>query len=282
MPGSGPSEAGSGTAETGALRITSLGGLAVWQGDQRIPTSVWTRRRTATALLQFLLCAPGHHLPRERLIEGIWHPASVEGCEARLNATIHTLNSALGRPPAGTYVRSSGKHVVLSPYRQDAAPVGWLDACAFEQASRVACRGTDVQRCRLARALYTGMFLPEVVEADSDPDRWDYTHYIVERRQNLQELHADLLLHLAGLTDVPAEAIDCLQEILQADPCDERAAAMLICHYIEAGRLAFARTVYRTLKRALRAEHDDDPCAEIEQLRLELDGVIVPRRMLAS
>lgn len=271
-----------GTDGTGALRITSLGGLAVWQGDRRIPTAVWTRRRTATALLHFLLYAPGHYLPREQVIERIWHPESRAAGNARLDSTVHALNTLLGRPPVGAYVRSIGKQVLLAPLGQDLAPGDWLDACAFEQAARAACRGTDILRCQLARTLYTGAFLPEVVEKDSDPDQWDYTHSIIERRRSLQEIHTQLLLHLAGITDAATEAIACLHEILHGDPCDERAAGMLMRHYIKLEQLTFAKSIYRSLERSLRVQQSDEPCAEIRRLWLELERGTLPRHIPAS
>ena len=87
------------------LRVRTLGGFAVWRGEEAIPPSAWTNRRAAT-LFKCLLSAPGQRLPREEASEALWPEGEPTASAGNLRTTIHRLRQVLDG--AGRLVRPSG------------------------------------------------------------------------------------------------------------------------------------------------------------------------------
>ncbi len=248
------------------LRVQTLGGFAVWRGEEPIPSSAWASRRVAS-LVKCLLSAPGHRLRREEAAELLWPEAEPDASARNLRTTIHRLRRVLdGSAAPGTptgYLRAEGDALVLAPAGDRPPDETWLDATTFEQAARAALAGQDAAACRAALTRYGGDYLPD------DP----YDTWAAPLRDALRRRYLDLLLHLAALCGARGaweEAEDLLRRALAAEPGHEDAAASLMGLLAAAGRRGEALRVYQALATALEDELDVAPTAEIVALRAHL------------
>ncbi len=246
-----------------ALRVRTLGGFMVWQGEQPIPASRWTRR-AATALFTSLLSAPGYRLHREQVGDWLWPEAEPAAAARNLHATLHLLRDVLDGPGApASALRLAGAMVVLEPAGGAPPAMEWLDAAAFERMARAALAGGDRAACQAALDLYGGDYLPD------EP----YAEWVAPRREELRARYQALLLHLARLSaaaDDPAEAERCLRAVLAVDACHEETAAELMGVLAAQGRRTAALRVYQALATALEADLDLAPNGAIEALRARL------------
>lgn len=245
------------------LRVQTLGGFAVWRGEEAIPPSAWANRRAA-GLFKCLLAAPGHRVRREEAAELLWPEAEPDASARNLRTTIHRLHRVLDGPdaPAG-YLRAEGDALVLAPAGDHPPDETWLDATAFERVGRAALAGQDVAACRAALARYGGAYLPD------DP----YDTWAAPPRDSLRRRYLDLLLHLAALCGARGaweEAEDLLRRALAVEPGHEDAAASLMGLLAAAGRRGEALRVYQALATVLEDELDVAPTAEIMALRARL------------
>ncbi|HVA92306.1 MAG TPA: BTAD domain-containing putative transcriptional regulator, partial [Chloroflexota bacterium] len=241
-----------------ALRVYTLGGLAVWRGAELIPAARWNRR-AVRGLLTCLLSAPGQRLHREQACELLW--PDDERATRKLNDTVSLLRQVLDGPEAGAgKVQVIGEILALEPAREFPLAADWLDAIAFERSARAALAGTDRDICRTALALYGGPYLPD------DP----YAEWVAARRETLRGLYQETLRHLADLSGEAGdleEAEHCLHTLLGGDPCHEDAAAALMGMLAAAGRRTEALRVYQELAAALDADLGLAPSGEVEALR---------------
>ncbi len=252
-----------------ALRVRTLGGFMVWQGDRPIPASQWTRR-AATALFTSLLSVSGYRLHREQVGEFLWPDAEPAAAARTLHATLHLLRGVLDGPGAAgaagattSALRLAGEMIVLEPGGGAPPAADWLDAAAFERAARAALAGVDRPACRAALALYGGDYLPD------EP----YAEWVAPRRDELRAHYQALLLHLAQLSaaaDDLADAEHCLRAVLAVDACHEETAAELMGVLSAQGRRTAALRVYQALATALEADLDLAPNGAIEALRARL------------
>src|SRR5581483_9457574 len=174
------------TNELLPLRVQTLGGFAVWRGDETLPESAWTRHQVA-ALFKLLLSSRGHCLHREQIAERLWPEVEPAVAQRRLGITLHRLRQILdgrrGDRGKQSYVRSRGELVTLAPAGDEAAPADWLDAAAFEGAAWAALRSEDLEQAQKALARYGGAYLPEDT----------YEEWALARRGELADLHLRLL-----------------------------------------------------------------------------------------
>jgi len=245
-----------------ALRVRTLGGFALWYGEQPIP---WERcGRGAPRLLQCLLSAPAYRMHREQLLEAFWPEAAPAAAAARLRRTLYTLRRLVDGPcDQASHLRWEGELLALVPLPGGDAPLEWLDAAAFPRGARQALAGEDPDACRAALARYGGTYLPE------EP----YAEWAAATREGLARRHLALLLHLAVLCRVrgaPAEAERCLREALAADPYREEAALALMELLAAAGCRGEALRVYQGVAVALDRELGLGPQAALEGLRARL------------
>ncbi|MDP9366386.1 MAG: winged helix-turn-helix domain-containing protein, partial [Chloroflexota bacterium] len=149
------------------LRAHLLGPVRLAVGDRPIPDVAWPRR-TARAVLLLLLTAPGHRLPRERVLDLLWPESPPAAAANALGVALHALRRVLepdlaaGRPSA--YVVAAGDAVALRP-----EPGLWVDADAFEATLMRAGAMPAAERAAVLRealALYGGELLAD--EADGD------------------------------------------------------------------------------------------------------------------
>ena len=238
------------------LKVRTLGEFAVWRGDQPIPPASWSRRKVA-ALFTCLLGVPGYRLHRESLIETLWPEADAGAGANNLRVTAHRLRGVLNGPKAGDgYLHASGDVLSLAPFGDDRpAPIvaeGWLDAAAFDHAATAATTTRDLAGCRLARALYTGDYLPDML----------YDDWVISRREELRQQYLVLLVIGARLSldqSDPRESENWLAAILAHDRCHEWAARGLMRLYAADGRQGEALQLYATLEGALGTDLGQAP-----------------------
>lgn len=272
-----------------ALRVRTLGGFAVWRGDQLLSPEIWTRRKKAAILFKCLLTAPGYRIHRDQLIDLLWPETEDTTNTVNLRYTVHLLRRMLDRPhptehagaatevapveePGATaqrgYIRTEGELVALVPAPDAEPPPDWLDAATFARAATAALVGRDLPACHAALALYTGDYLPDEV----------YEEWAAARRDPLRQQWLALLLHQASLAAARGddeEAATALQRVLTADPAHEAAARSLLRLQALAGRRTEAIRTYRRLAEALRRDLDVAPELETQALyRALLDGTL--------
>jgi len=245
------------------LRVRTLGAFVVWQGDQRIPATRWTRR-DVRALFTLLLGAPGYRLHREQACDALWPEVDPAAAARRLHATLHLLRVALdvaGAPRSHVRLIDDVLALELDAVVQPAT--AWLDAAVFDQAAAVALAGRDPTACRAALEHYGGDYLPD------EP----YAEWVVRRREALHARRQALLLHLARLSGAVGdleEAEQCLRAVLASDACHEDAAATLMGLLAAAGQRSAALRVYQALATALETDLELAPGDAIEALRARL------------
>jgi DNA-binding SARP family transcriptional activator len=151
--------------------VTLLGSFDVHVDGEPVPPAAWTHGR-ARDLVKLLALAPGHRLPRDRVLEELWPQLAVDAAVANLHKAAHHGRRALGDQDA---VVVRGGLVLLAP------------------SARVE---TDVERFEASSdaALYTGELLPD--------DR--YAAWAEARRSSLRTLHLNLL-RAAGRWEEVAE-----------------------------------------------------------------------------
>jgi hypothetical protein len=161
------------------LRVRTLGGSAVWRGEEVLPEGRWARGKAGT-LFKLLLSTPRHALTAEQAIDHVWPEADPQQGAANLRSTIRFLRGVLDGPAEGSsYLRTSGATLVLDPAPGGVPPADWLDAAAFVRRARPALAGTDRAACRAALALYGGAYLPD------DP----YEDWAETQRAHLAQAH---------------------------------------------------------------------------------------------
>jgi DNA-binding SARP family transcriptional activator len=154
------------------IEVVLLGRFEVFVDGEPVPASSWTHGR-ARDLVKLLALAPGHRLPRERVLDVLWPDLGVEAAMANLHKAAHHGRRALGN--RGGVVLQGGL-VLLAPEVQV---------------------GTDVERFEASSdmELYSGELLPD--------DR--YAGWAEERRRSLHGRYLEGL-RAAGRWEELAEA----------------------------------------------------------------------------
>jgi hypothetical protein len=108
------------------LDVRLLGRFEVSVDDQPVPNAAWTHAR-ARDLVKLLALAPGHRMPRDRVLEELWPQLGVDAAVAKLHKAerdthLHTFNfhgtsselledvqraTIVGEPPASLASRSA-------------------------------------------------------------------------------------------------------------------------------------------------------------------------------
>src|SRR5579871_4029232 len=145
--------AGSDSADV--LRITVLGGFAVYNGGRAIDQAAW-RLRKARNLVKLLALAPGHALHRDQILDLLWPERDPRAATNNLHRTLHVARAALAGVSASSSLRLTGATLSLEPE----VPL-WIDADAFVAAAAAARHTGEAIRYQEALALYRGELLPE-------------------------------------------------------------------------------------------------------------------------
>jgi DNA-binding SARP family transcriptional activator len=224
------------------LRITTLGSLALECGGASLG-GAWNHHRPGQ-VLRYLICARGHRVPIDELVDAIWPGPGRRGITS-LRQSVHILRERLepDRPSP-----APSRFVVASPgaYALDMGHVV-VDADEFEAHARAALisveRGLDTAEAQLERAaaLYTGEFLAD----------YHYDERALAERDRLRSLAAQALRELADLNDsagrLPATA-RALERLVELEPLDLANQRDLISFLLRTGQHAAAARRYDTLK----------------------------------
>jgi DNA-binding SARP family transcriptional activator len=237
------------------LRITTLGSLALECGAASLG-GAWVHHRPGQ-VLQYLICARGHRVPVDELVDAIWPGPGREGIIS-LRKAVHSLRERLepDRPS-----QAPSRFVVASPsaYELDMEHVV-VDADEFETQAHAALvaaergvgRTTEAQLERAA-GLYRGDFL----ENDH------YGEWALAERERLRSLAARVLRQLADLYQsagrLPA-TVCALERLVELEPLDLANERDLISLLLRTGQHASAARRYeillRRFKRAFGVEPD--------------------------
>jgi DNA-binding SARP family transcriptional activator len=207
-------------------------------------------------VLRYLICARGHRVPVEELVDAIWPGPGREGIVS-LRKAVHTLRERLEpeRPS-----QAPSRFVVASPgaYELDMRHVV-VDADEFETHARAALvaaergdRSTAEAQLERAAALYSGDFL-----ADDH-----YTEWALAERDRLRALAVRVLRELADLHRsagrLPAAAA-ALERLVELEPLDLANQRDLISLLLLTGKHASAARRYELLGRRFKRAFGTDP-----------------------
>jgi len=246
-----------------ALRIESLGELAVSRGAEPVRAEDW-KGQTARRLLARLLVAEGRALPREQLREDLWPDAEPDAGRNNLRVAVTRLNDALDpERPSGAapyFVLAEGDALRL---RADAI-ADW-DADRFRERLREADRAERANdeagllaASREALALYRGPLLDEIEDPWVAPLRRE----LADRFAATAQRAGPRLVRRGRLDEAAALA----GQMLRADPADEHAFALRMRVQLARRDRAGALRTYGEAVAALRRELDLQPGPELVQL----------------
>jgi DNA-binding SARP family transcriptional activator len=236
------------------LRIATLGGLALERGAA-VLGGAWVHHRPGQ-VLRYLICARGHRVPVEELVDAIWPGPGREGIVS-LRKAVHSLRERLEpeRPS-----QAPSRFVVASPgaYELDMRHVV-VDADEFETHARAAlvtvergAGGTAEAQLERAAGLYTGDFL-----ADDQ-----YTEWALAERDRLRALAVRVLRELADLHHsagrLPAAA-GALERLVDLEPLDLANQRDLISLLLRTGQHSSAARRYEILLRRFKRAFGMDP-----------------------
>jgi DNA-binding SARP family transcriptional activator len=233
------------------LHIQLLGGFRLTCDGQAPPDSAW-RLRKAKALVKLLALAPGRQLHREQIMDALWPDMAPRESANNFHQALHSARQALaslaspgGEPPCQLVLREQ-------TLRLESSGALETDVERFEREAARSRAGNDPVAYRAAASLYAGELLPE--------DR--YEEWCVARREQLRDLHLDLLADLARLHESRhnvTAAIATQQEVLAIDRSREDAHAALIRLYDASGDGQQAARQQDRLDRVLRQDVDFEP-----------------------
>ena len=236
------------------LRITTLGSLRVERGGESLGGE-WLDHRPGK-LLKHLICARGHRVAVDELIEALWADSGRAGLTS-VRQAVHGLRDRLepGRPK-----HAASRFVLSRPnaYELDLRHIV-VDADEFENRALDALRtlerwGAQKAEGELANAarLYTGEFLAD----EPFPD------WAIADRNRLRDLAARVLRALAethvAAGRLPAAAA-ALQRLAEMEPLDLDTQRELISLMLQRRRHAEAARHYDLVRRQFRRAFGQDP-----------------------
>jgi DNA-binding SARP family transcriptional activator len=255
-----------------ALRLTTLGRLAVERDGVPVPESAFGRQK-ARALLGILLAARGA-VHREQVQHWLWPDAPRERASAGLRVALHGLRRGLAPEleanAPGSPVVTEGESLRLSLGDHDQ----W-DVATFLDLVRGA-PGDDgeVERLERAEALYAGPFLPE----------WPYDDWAAPARRELEERHVEVLERLAAALAARgrvAEAVRRYRRLAALEPEREAWHRALMDCYARTGERAQALRQYHACRTVLRREQGIAPDPETQALYERILRAEAPARSRA-
>jgi DNA-binding SARP family transcriptional activator len=247
-------EEASASAAEPVLSITTLGSLTLSCEGASIADG-WLHHRPGE-LLKYLVCARGHLVPAEELVDALWPSAGRAGL-INLRQAVHALRERLepdrARQAPSRFVIARG-----SAYGLDTEQVV-IDADAFERdanaavlaADRAGARNAQAQLAAAARR-YRGDFLPD------DP----YAEWALGERDRLRSLAARVLRLLAEshlqVGDLPG-ATAAQERLADIEPLDLANQRELISLMLRQGQHAPAARRYELVRRQFMRAFDAEP-----------------------
>jgi DNA-binding SARP family transcriptional activator/predicted negative regulator of RcsB-dependent stress response len=245
------------TVNPPAVQAFVLGGFRVVVHGQLVADRDW-RRRSARQLFKALLSRPTRRMTRDEVTDLLWPDSDPDAASSNMRSTLHAMRGVLER--AG---RTVGLGIVFGDrdsvwLRTDVEL--WVDADAFERIVEGARVAPDpLLQYEQASALYPGDYLPDDL----------YEDWASARRDALKRTWTELQFGIAHQAEARSDedcAIRALQRLIQADPCNERAAQELMALFGRYGRRAEALRIYQRLVSSLRDELDVEPSADSTEL----------------
>ena len=240
-------------------RIEMFGGLRVRQDEREITR--FSTERTA-AVLACLAYHLGQPQSREALAEYGWPDRDPHRARTSLNTALSSLRRQLEPPgvPSGTVVQGDRLTVRLNP------PAVTTDVQEFGEALLRA-RRADSSAARaecLADAVrvYAGELLPGL-----------YDDWVRDEQTLLANCYFEAAAQLAGLLAQSGDvrrALEVAREAVSRDRLREDAHAELMRLLAASGNPAAALRQYRELQTILRAQLEDEPSPELEELAREI------------
>ncbi|RCG25575.1 helix-turn-helix domain-containing protein [Streptomyces diacarni] len=241
----------------GALRLTVLGPVRVWRGEQ--PLALGSPQQKA--LLAALLLRGGHTATAEELIDAIWGEEPPELARAALRTYASRIRKALG--PDGDLLVSESGGYALGDGDGDGTSLDVETARRLAAQADTAVSGGDLVRaCELydaALAQWSGEPLAHVPGPYAEAQRARLTEW----RMSLLELRYDLDLRLGR----HAEAVVGLTALAASHPLRERLRELLMLALYRSGRQAEALAVHADIRRLLADELGVDPGPELTELQ---------------
>ncbi len=252
-----PGAAGSDRDARG-LQLFLLSSFRVLRDGQPIDGALSGKTRQ---LLKILAANHRRCVPKDQLIEMLWPEGDPSSGATSLKVAAHKLRSNLDPDKAngdpGPWVLAENGTYHLS----HEASI-WIDTEAFREHCR---RGRALQaegrieearrEFEQAEALYTGDYLEEDM----------YEDWTLLRREELKDLHLDVLQRLAQLAmdrDSHADVIRYCHKIVLGDPCREDAYRMLMTSHAALNQYARAGAWYAVCRVTLAREVDSAPSPE--------------------
>ncbi len=222
--------------EIPTIEVELLGAFQVRVGAREVSSDDWPGRR-ASELVQLLSLAPGHRLLRDEVIEALWPHLDLAAAEANLRKAAHYARRAVGDP--GVVVLRGGEVALLPSGRVH------TDVARFEAEARAALAGDDDERCAAAAGAYAGDLLP-----GSRYEEWTQA-----ARERLREQYLELLRRAGAW-----------EQLVEAEPTDERAYQELMRSALAAGSRHAAIHWYGRLRTALAREFAMSPSPNTETI----------------
>jgi DNA-binding SARP family transcriptional activator len=249
------------TASTPNIRVYTLGTFRVLVGGQAVEEHAW-RRRTARQLFKVLLTRPGRRMTRDEVVDLFWPDSDSEAAASNLRSTLYAMRRALENARG-----ARAADVIFGDHTSvwlGAEAELWMDAVVFEQKVADAWRSPDpLPLLEEASALYAGDFLPDDL----------YEDWAGERREALKRTWTELQFGLAHALEAHSDvnaALQPLERLLRADPCDERAAQEQMKLLTRYGRRAEAMRVYQRLQQSLRDDLGVEPSPDTTELQRQI------------
>jgi LuxR family transcriptional regulator, maltose regulon positive regulatory protein len=238
------------------VRVETLGGFRVWRGDSLLSDPDWEGHQPQL-LLKVLLARGSRQVPLEVLMEDLWPGSSPKTARRNLTVSLHRLGKALepalDKTFGSAYVHLKANLVCLDQELCRVDAHEFLSLCRDGEKKEK--EGDDAGALTLyqeAAQKYQGDFLPEEL----------YLPLVESRREELKGRYLEVLEWLAELHEKRGaliKAINCLKQLLKADPLLEQAYQKLMLLYARRGLRAPALKVYEACRQALRQKLDAEP-----------------------
>lgn len=257
-----------GSEAPGRVRFCVLGPLEVLRDGERVRLGGQRQR----ALLALLLMHANEPVSVDRLVAALFGEERAEGAVNAVRVGVSRLRAAIEPDQLGAIVRTTPGGYLL------AAADDELDLAIFERSLREArALGADhparaAALLREALALWRGPPLADLASLDCLQDQ-------IRRLEQLRLLavieRIDADLALGAGADLIAE----LEQLVGAEPLQERLRGQLMLALYRAGRQADALAVYRETRELLREQLGLEPShalRELERSILSHDGSLEP------
>jgi len=229
---------------TPTLRIHDLGRTTYEVGGVEVEASA--SRRTALAILLYLVTRSRQTAPREQAMEGLWPNQSPTAATNSLHQTLHFIRREIApwssSGPPVNYVRLDSELIYLDQELVQVDSIAFMRQATDALSSRdLASVGVSIVR------LYRGRFAPEFEYEDWAQDWRTLVHAQFLR---LCQATAAALLKSGQLQT----AIDVLSQAVELDPLAFEARRTLIYVLFKAGAADAAADHYRHYAAAMQRE----------------------------